>query len=383
MDAEVLIVGGGPAGAAAAFDLAAAGLDVLVLDRVRFPRAKPCAGGVTVKAARRLRFSIQPVVREVVTDMHTSLFGRRHTTFRGGAPVCYMTHRPELDAFCLDRAREVGARFELSDRLTGLRQSREGVMLETASRRWQARWVIGADGAHSAVRRLAFGHRSLVGAVAIEALVPREHCNHYPGMTFDFGAMRHGYGWLFPKGDHVNAGLYVWRQGKGRPARDALRDYVRARLGTDRLEAVQGYPEGTWAGRVPPGIGQVLLAGDAAGMAEPLLGEGIYGAIVSGQEAAAAILGGGPVAECYANLVGRWRDEVVQMQKLARLYYGVLPLGFGVLKHGLSGRLMQAFSGGWTLGEAKRELLGARLSPGDAAPDTSPACSRTSGERRD
>lgn len=366
MDAQVLIVGGGPAGAAAAHDLAAAGVDVLVLDRARFPRAKPCAGGVTVKAARRLRFSIDPVVREVVSELHTSLYGHRQACFAGPGPVCYMTHRPELDAYCLDQARRAGARFQVSDKLLGLRQTAQSVTLETTSRRWRARWVIGADGAHSAVRRLALGHRHLPGAMAIEALVPREACNHYPGMTFDFGAMRHGYGWLFPKGDHVNVGLYVWRQGRGSPDRRALHAWVADRLGTDRLEAIQGYPEGTWAGHLTPALGRVLLAGDAAGTAEALLGEGIYGAIVSGQEAAAAILAGGDVARTYLDLLGGWRDEVRQMEKLARLYYGALPLAYGVLRHGLSGRLMRAFAGGWTLGQAKRELLGARLGPADA-----------------
>lgn len=382
IDAQVLIVGGGPAGAAAAYDLACAGLDVLVLERARFPRAKPCAGGVTVKAARRLRFSIQPVVREQVTDLELSLFGRRRTRLRGPAPICFMTHRPELDAFCLEKARQAGARFQLAERITGLSQQRDCVELRAGKNAWRARWVVGADGAHSAVRRLAMGQGRLPGAMAIEALVPREACRQYPGMSFDFGVMRHGYGWLFPKGDHVNAGLYVWRQGRGRPGRRELGDYVRSRLGTDRLEAVQGYPEGTWAGLVRPGKGRVLLAGDAAGMAEPLLGEGIYGAIVSGQQAAAAILAGDAVVATYTDLVGRWRDEVVQMEKLARLYYGVLPLGFGILKHGLSAPLMAAFAGGWTLGEAKREWLGARLNAVDVAPARPPAYSRTSGERR-
>src|SRR5262249_8055683 len=66
---DAAVVGAGPAGCAAAFDLATAGLDVLLLDRRSFPRVKPCGGALTVKAIRALRFSIEPVVRAVITDL--------------------------------------------------------------------------------------------------------------------------------------------------------------------------------------------------------------------------------------------------------------------------------------------------------------------------
>jgi flavin-dependent dehydrogenase len=83
---EAVVVGAGPAGCAAAFDLARAGKRVLLLDRRRFPRVKPCAGGITVKTLRRLRYPITPVVRQVCTDLAVGDHTEKSTIFRGPHP---------------------------------------------------------------------------------------------------------------------------------------------------------------------------------------------------------------------------------------------------------------------------------------------------------
>lgn len=377
--ADVLIVGAGPAGAAAAHDMARAGWRVLLLERPGGPGRKPCAGGVTVKALNRLRFSIDPVVREEVRVMDFRLRGRRGRAFETDDPVAVMTHRPELDAYCLEQARAAGAEYREIPGIRSLRQHGSGVQLHTRDgETLSADWLVGADGAHSTVRRLLFGGAAPAGAMAIEGLLPRERAESYPATRFDFGALRGGYGWLFPKGDHINVGLYVWRRGGARPTREALARWSRAVIGSDELEFVQGFPLGT-RGRGTPGRGRVLLAGDAAGQVEALLGEGIYGAIFSGQQAAAALLGGGDVVAHYAELLGVWREEAARMHALAGLFYGTLPLAFGGLKHGLAGPLMRAYARGETLGQGKRRWLSARVS--GAGPDNPRGYSRTSGER--
>ena len=378
-DADVLIVGAGPAGAAAARDLAQAGQRVLLLERPGGPGRKPCAGGVTVKALNRLRFPITPVVREEVRAMDFRLRGGRARVFETRDPVAVMTHRPEFDAYCLEQARAAGAQLREIPGIRSARQHGAGVELHTSNgETLSADWLVGADGAQSTVRRLLFGGAAPAGAMAIEGLLPRERAESYPVTRFDFGALRGGYGWLFPKGDHTNVGLYVWRRGGARPTREALASWSRAVTGSDDLASVQGFPLGT-RGRATPGRGRVLLAGDAAGQVEALLGEGIYGAIFSGQQAAAALLGGGDVVARYADLLGVWQEEAARMNTLAGLFYGTLPLAFGGLKHGLGKPLMRAYARGETLGQGKRRWLGARFS--GAGPDSPRAYSRTSGER--
>ena len=109
---DVIVVGGGPAGCAAAFDLAAAGIDVLIVDRADFPRAKPCAGGLAVKTLKRLRFAVDPVIEYRARAIEFGFGWDRTVRVGGDDPIVAMTVRRDLDAFVLERTLERGARFE-------------------------------------------------------------------------------------------------------------------------------------------------------------------------------------------------------------------------------------------------------------------------------
>src|SRR4051812_40224119 len=157
---DVAIVGGGPAGSTAAYRLATAGKRVLLVDRARFPRDKPCGGGVTLRAARLLPFSIEPVTEDVVTRVGLGLaYGcafERTTT----GPLVYMTQRRRLDHFLLQQAADAGAHIE------------EGQTVD--ARELDARYVIGADGCNgSAAKQLGLGG-GIVHGVALEANYPHE-----------------------------------------------------------------------------------------------------------------------------------------------------------------------------------------------------------------
>src|SRR5213080_3348403 len=106
---DVAIVGGGPAGSAAAYRLADAGASVLLVDRATFPRDKPCGGGVTGRAARLLPFSIEPVVEDVIDGLQCRLRYGPHFEGAAHAPLALMTQRRRLDHFLLERAAEAGA----------------------------------------------------------------------------------------------------------------------------------------------------------------------------------------------------------------------------------------------------------------------------------
>lgn len=352
--ADVIVVGAGQAGCAAAQDLAAAGLSVLLLDRAPDKVLKPCAGGVTIKALNRYRFSIDAVVRERHAVLNVSWAGRRRAALDGEQDIALMTHRPELDLLCRSEAQAAGAMLESVGALKAVEQFEDGVRLVAAGRTYVARWLIAADGANSRVRRLAHGGAHPRGAFAIEGLLDREHVSHWPGLQMDFGSAPGGYGWLFPKGDHVNVGLYLWQHRPGQADRAALARYAHAQLGSDQLHHVQGYPLGTWGAQQAPAFARTLFVGDAAGMTEPLLGEGIYGALVSGQCAAMAILAEGDVVADYTQQVGGWREELRRITWLARAFYGVLPVGYGVLRHGVGAPLARGLGRGWTLGRTIR-----------------------------
>ncbi|EKF72969.1 hypothetical protein A11A3_16135 [Alcanivorax hongdengensis A-11-3] len=356
---DVIIVGAGQAGSAAAWDLARSGLQVLVLHRPG-RRAKPCAGGLTMKTLQRYRFDIGPVIRERIDTLHVG--GSRPGRVALSAPslFCVMTERGELDAYCLEQAREQGAQVAAVTGLKAVTQNHHGVTVtDSQGRRYAGRYLLAADGANSSVARL-LGLPRHAGAMAIEGLVPRQALSDWPGMTLDFDALPGGYGWLFPKGDHVNVGLYIWQHRLGGADRPALDAYCRRTLGCTP-DQVAGYPLGTWLPQGRLSQGRILFVGDAAGCTESLLGEGIYGAVLSGQWAAQALLGPAP-AQHYQRAMQPWREELRQVNQLSRLFYPLRPVSTRILQGRLGSTLVEGFARGLTLGQCKRRWRGAGFS---------------------
>lgn len=352
---DVIVIGAGQAGSAAAWDLAAGGKRVLVLSRAA-GAGKPCAGGVTMKTLNRYRFPVDSVIRETVDTLHVSRYPGHETQLKATDRFCVMTERSELDQLCLQEAQAKGAAFKLTRGIESVRQAREGVEVTTREGEcYQGAYLIAADGANSRIRHL-LGERVWKGAMAIEGHIERAGLVNYPGMTLDFQVIQGGYGWLFPKGDHVNVGLYIWQHGMAAPDRKALDQYCLERLGV-KPHKVSGYPLGTWLPRVRLQQGRILFAGDAAGCTETLLGEGIYGAVLSGQLAACSLLAGQP--ETYAQLLADWREELARVQQLSKLFYRLLPLSIPLLSGQLGETLVDGFSRGYTLGQCKRRWRGA------------------------
>jgi geranylgeranyl reductase family protein len=360
---DVLVVGAGPAGCAAAYDLADAGKHVLVIDRRQFPRAKPCAGGVTIKALRRLRYSITPVVRHFCTDLSVGKRLEARQTLRGSDPVCAMTVRAELDDFCLRRTIERGAEFRVVAHTHRVVETEREVTVETSAGPLRARYLVGADGANSVVRRLlrpAFG--PVARGLAIEAQVTLDDP---PPMAFDFGVAELGYGWLFPKGDHVNVGLYS--SDPDRVGRAALAAYAQATLGTQKLEHVVGHHIGLggWGGRLA--TKRVVLVGDAAGLVDPLLAEGIHNAIASGQAAAAATLSherGDSLAECYAQGLGSVLRDLRAAQRSSSWFYRNIDVGYRALTLPfVRSALMNGYARGLNFSDSRKWALLLALAP--------------------
>src|ERR1700720_1532414 len=106
---DVLVVGGGPAGSTTSYRLAAAGASVLLADRARFPRDKPCGGGMTMRAVRECPVDPSPVVEEEVDIVELRFRYGDAVVRRSSTPFVLMTQRRRLDAFLLDAARERGA----------------------------------------------------------------------------------------------------------------------------------------------------------------------------------------------------------------------------------------------------------------------------------
>ena len=285
---DAIVVGAGPAGSTAAYHLARAGADVLLLDRARFPRDKPCGGGVTERAARLLPFPIDPVVEDVATHVDLRLrYGR--TISRGdGVPLVYLTQRRRLDDFLAQRAAEAGADFRPGVRVT--RVDEGGVW--ASGERHEGGAVIGADGANGvSAKALGLGGNQHVG-VALEANIPYTKAGEaYRGkLVLEFGVVPGGYAWVFPKGDHANFGVGGWG-GEGPRLREHLRRLCAAHGASfDDLEEVRGYRLPLRSPRSELARGRALLVGDAGGLIDPVSGDGMFEGFLSSRYASEAVL---------------------------------------------------------------------------------------------
>ena len=274
---DVAVIGAGPAGSTAAYRLASAGRRVLLVDKARFPRDKPCGGGVTVRAARLLPFSIEPVVEDVIERVDCRLdFGPRFCR-TAHAPLAYMTQRRRLDHFLLQRAAEAGA------------EVRVGVTVDV--RTLDADVVIGADGCNGTSARELGLAPDVVHGVALEANYPHED-RYARTMTLEIASVPGGYGWIFPKGDHVNVGVGGWAS-EGPRLREHLRRMCEA-YGIDPASArdMRGYRLPMRRPGAPLVRGNAAVIGDAAGLVDPFSGDGMYEAFLSAMLVAEAVLAG-------------------------------------------------------------------------------------------
>lgn len=330
---DAIVVGAGPAGCAAAYDLAVANRRVLLLDRAAFPRDKACAGGLTRKSLKALRYSILPVTREMVSAIVVEKRTGEAAILAGRSPVCAMTVRRELDEYCLRKTLDAGAEFLRVGYIEALDAPEGEVRLWAAGQEFRGRFLVGADGVHSRIRQLLYGHapKWMRRGFALEADVRN---TGESTLVFDLAAVRQGYGWVFPKGDHLNVGMYMeWAADK--IDRQRLLAWIRARFGEARVGNTTGQYLGFGAEDAPAPERRIFLTGDAGGFADPLTGEGIYGAIASGQAAAGAIeaelSGAGTADAAYLDLTAPLRRDLRLSASGARWFYSNLDAGFRAL----------------------------------------------------
>lgn len=327
-----VVVGSGPAGAGAACRLAQAGTRVAVLEKASLPRYKTCGGGIVSRALLWFPEDPEPVVEDFCPSASLHLFSDGTVfTARREPPLVRMTMRAQLDEFLIRAACAWGAHLYENCALLAVRRRGERVELDTSRGKFQARFVIAADGVLSQAARAAGFPPVEHNMAALEAEVQvgrgdLEKFRHTARFDMDPARLPHGYGWVFPKKGQLSIGVLSCR-----PRHTNLNRCLEYYLQGLGLREVKGMSRHGFLIPVKPRPGgffrnRVLLAGDAAGLAEPVTGEGISHALQSGQLAARALLEGGfqesRVADLYpALLEGGILKELRWGRRLARLTY--------------------------------------------------------------
>jgi geranylgeranyl reductase family protein len=334
---DVLVVGAGPAGSAAAYRLSREGASVLLADKATFPRDKPCGGGLTMRAVRQLPFSVDPVVEDRTTRVRFGLDFKGHVERRVDEPLVLMTQRIRLDAYLAEQAANAGADFRDGVKVSGLVLGADGVEAQVNGSKVAASHALLADGANGVSARAVGLDDGREHGVALEADVPyrvvREE--EYRGLLcLELANVPGGYGWVFPKADHVNVGVGGWER-EGPRLREHLARFCREyRIPESSLENVRGYRLPLVHPRARLAKGRAALLGDAAGLVDPLSGDGIYEAFLSARLATEAILSGG--LETYdrelrralsSQLAAAWGAKVA-LDRFPRLTYAVVRTPF-------------------------------------------------------
>ncbi|MGB5633132.1 MAG: geranylgeranyl reductase family protein [Waterburya sp.] len=346
---DCIIVGAGPAGGSAAYHLANQGHSVLVLEKANFPRSKSCGGGVSPEVAKWFDFDFSPVVQNHVSQVKY--------TFKMGDPAevelkdvtpMWMVQRSQFDNFLMEQATGKGAEFQSGVEVIGASLQSDTWQVQTSAGTFEGKYLIAADGVNSIIAKL-LGMINTPTIAAASLQVPGTVSDRRK-MTafFDFGSLKNGFMWCFPKADGYSLSAAYVRNPKGKP--DELKKQLAKYAELFDLDPSQGeyreHPLNLWQENRTLHSDRALLVGEAAGIVDPLIGEGIRPAMYTGIKAAEAVVGAlkgetNALAEYTAEVNQLWGANLAKADFLAGLFFKAPKIAYKMgVKRPAAGRLM-------------------------------------------
>lgn len=349
---DVIVVGAGPGGATTAWKLAEGGARTLLLERApALPRYKPCGGGIPASVARHVcGLAPDDFTDLTITHLRHSWKGRRPVLARleiatGEAAEVWMVQRPRFDHYLVARAEAAGATLATGVQVSGVAGTGDRVTVTARDgRAWTARHVVGADGAKGVVSARVGLRLAKRYGIAREIELPftggSDDSRWHPALErgaayLDYGTVPNGYAWIFPKQGclSVGSGMLLPRKPAAEENRGVgilLKRAIDTLLASVGLSLPAGgvaprlwaHPIPFWTGheRLVTPDGRVLLVGDAAGLVQPLFGEGIQYALRSGDLAARCLLSG--EAAAYTDRVrDLFAEEFDAAARVGRIFH--------------------------------------------------------------
>jgi len=289
---DAVVVGGGPAGAAAALDLGRQGVRTALFEKEPLPRYKPCGGGLTRRALSVLPFDSASALNHTCREVTICMGSDRSCTLRDRDPILGMVLRDHFDLELLKACRREGVHVLSSCAVREIRKEPGRIRLVTTRGDVRCRFAVAADGAVGKMARLAGWRETRRLVPALEVEVPfDEGASSAERALFDFSAVRHGYAWVFPKKGCLSIGVGVFTRKGPHRLSHALDAFLEAQgLNNGRVFKRKGAVIPVSPRKDGFVRNRVFLTGDAAGLADPLTGEGIFAALKSGRLAAEALV---------------------------------------------------------------------------------------------
>jgi geranylgeranyl reductase family protein len=286
---DVIVVGAGPAGSTAARQCAINNLSTLLLEKEKFPRFKPCAGGVTRAALNELDFEVPKNIIERRCSGLKAGFNEHQNQVDFRSTVAYMVKRDKFDQKLADMAAEAGAELHDSEACRNITCGRNNVIVQTNRDEYQGNIVIGADGFFSNVLkkvRGGFDKEEIRYCIVTDIPLSEPEVSDRFGdfVELQFGFVDFGYAWMFPKRDCISAGIGGMLH-HAKVLKHRFKEMLEMwNLRTDLKTKGCFLPVSRFKHDVC--ADRIMLTGDAAGFVDSFSGEGIRFAIISGKIAA-------------------------------------------------------------------------------------------------
>jgi geranylgeranyl reductase family protein len=334
---DCIIVGAGPAGGSAAYHLAKQGHKVVLIEKEILPRYKPCGGGVSPIVAKWFDFDFSPAISTKVSTMQYTWEMEDEVEANLGQEVepIWMVRRDIFDHFLVQQAQSKGAELRDGTEVTSIELVGDTWQVSTSNGTISGKYLIAADGAKGPMAKmLGFKDRKRRLAGALEVETPAEAVPAV--VNFEFGLVKNGYIWNFPKADGYSIGIGTFRGGEGQDFKKILDKYAQSLFKIDINSAKQyGHPLCLWDGDQKLHTDRAVLAGEAACVVDPMTAEGIRPSIFSGIKAADAIHGalsgqGEAIANYSTVMAEEWGADMKWAQRIAAAFYQFPKVGYKV-----------------------------------------------------
>lgn len=349
---DCIVVGAGPAGSITAYQLAQRGHSVLLLEKHTLPRYKPCTGAIAPSIADWLDFDITPAIDQKLR--------RIRYTWQMGDPIeanleteepMWIVRRDIFDHYLVKQALKAGVTLNDGTLVLGIEFKDNAWIVETEHGTNAGRYLVAADGADGPMARwLGFKAEKVRQSYVLEIDLPEPVAN--PTMAFEFGLVKQGCLWNFPKHQRHSLGITRFVGNTLKHPEQSLAAYAQD-LGSS-FEAGQLYAHGLklWNGNQPLHTQQALLVGEAAALVDPMTAEGIRPAIFSGIKAAAAIdnalKGDKQALAHYSQTIhSEWGNDIQWSQRIASVFFRMPKIGYrvGIKRPTATKRLGQLLAG--------------------------------------